>query len=497
MFFACVLFSLFRSEAAWNERSKTTIPIDAATTRTSAPWSLRSRDAESLRNFSRGVSAIAKFDFEFAQSKFQSVLNASAASNSQNAATFVSCESGGNELTRVFDDYFGEIVAWASAVRRNSKLLHSVKSATPRVFVAGLLHDSCELIRHYVVEGLKFIFIYGGDESFENVLVSLYSSGDGDCTGPTLEAFKELLDAIGVPNEIETRGRQRTPSVARIDFLQGIRNAVMKPLYLSEKSFDEVIFLSDAFFCAGDVVRLLRHTEASIKCGLDFDGTTNAMKFRDTWVAHDMNGRMFTKEFPFVHDVVSSGALNDGAPFQVSCCWNGLLTLCANVFTDLGARFRRSLDDTECHAAETELICHDFAALGYPKMLVDPQVTVTYTKAEYVALSNSRFDARSYSLRRTDLFANESIDTLKTWENRPSSTECAPLDGHVGDHPDRGRVHQVDWNTHYNKAGVPVASEKKVLSLHECTGPAARQCSLSGGKRVPAASTFASPTRAS
>ena len=63
----------------------------------------------------------------------------------------------------------------------------------------------------------------------------------------------------------------------------------------------------------------------------------------------------------------------DRAPFQVLCCWNGL-TLCANVFTALGARFRRSLDG------------HDFAALGYSKMLVDPRVTVTYTKAEYVAL---------------------------------------------------------------------------------------------------------------
>ena len=124
-------------------------------------------------------------------------------------------------------------------------------------------------------------------------------------------------------------------------------------------------------------------------------------------------------------------------------------------------------------------------------------MTVTYTKAEAVALSNSRFDARSYSLRRTDLFANESIDTLKTWGKSSVKHGAPPLDGHVGDHPDRGRVHQVDWNTHYNKAGVPVASEKKVLSLHECTGPAARQCSLSGGKRVPAASTFASPTRAS
>jgi len=267
----------------------------------------------------------------------------------------------------------------------------------------------------------KFILLYGNDEGFENVFVSLYSSGDGDCTVLTLEAFKELLDAIGVPNVIKTRQRKRIPGTAHIDFLQSIRNAAMEPLYLSDTPYDEVVFLSDAFFCAGDIVRLLRHTEASIKCGLDFDGTTNAMKFRDTWVAHDMSGRMFTQEFPFVHDVVSSHALNGGAPFQVLCCWNGLLTLRATVFIDLGARFRRSLNDTECHAAETEIICHDFAALGYPKMLVDPQVTVTYTNAEYFALSNSRFDAHSYSLRRTDLFANKSIDTLKPWGNRPAT----------------------------------------------------------------------------
>jgi hypothetical protein len=258
----------------------------------------------------------------------------------------------------------------------------------------------------------------------------------------------------------------------------------MEPLYLSDTPYDEVVFLSDAFFCAGDIVRLLRHTEASIKCGLDFDGTTNAMKFRDTWVAHDMSGRMFTKEFPFVHDVVSSHALNGGAPFQVLCCWNGLLTLRAKVFTDLGVRFRRSLDDTECHAAETELICHDFAALGHPKMLVDPQVTVTYTKAEYVALSNSRSSPHSYSLRRTNMFSNESIATVETWAERPSSTECAPLDGHAGDHPDRGRIRHVDWNAHYAEMGVPVASEKKITSLHACDGPSASQCVLSGGKRA-------------
>ena len=478
-----VFSSWFRPFTLVTTRSKTL----AANPKRPSPNSFNVRDAESPRNISRRACVARKFDCQFAQVKFQHVVDACAVGGgSVNAQTSISCDSIFDAPNQIFEGDFSRIHSWASSVRSDSKLVHLVKSATPRVFITGLLHNSCELMYHFVVEVLKFSLIYGDADGFDNVLVSLYSSDTGDCTRSTLEAFKELLDTIGVPNVIETRGRQRPPGKSRIDFLQSIRNEAMKPLYLSEKSFDEVIFLSDAFFCAGDIIRLLRHTEASIKCGLDFDGTTNAMKFRDTWVAHDMSGRMFTKEFPFVHDIVSSRAMNDGAPFQVSCCWNGLLTLRAKVFTDLGARFRRSLDDSECHAAETELICHDFVALGYPKMLVDPQVTVTYTQAEYVALSNSRSSAHSYSLKRTDLFANEPNDTVETWVDSPSITECAPLNGHEGNHPDRGRVHEVDWNIHYSKVGVPVASEKRTISLHECAGPKASDCVLSGGKRVPA-----------
>jgi hypothetical protein len=87
-------------------------------------------------------------------------------------------------------------------------------------------------------------------------------------------------------------------------------------------------------------------------------------------------------------------------------------------------------------------------------------------------------------LRRTNMFSNESIATVETWAERPSSTECAPLDGHAGDHPDRGRIRHVDWNAHYAEMGVPVASEKKITSLHACDGPSASQCVLSGGKRA-------------
>ena len=478
-----VFSSWFHSFVLGTMRSKTLV----ATAKRPIPSSFNVHDAGSSRNVSRQARVLGKFDRQLAQVKFQRVMDACAVGGSSaNAPASISCDSISDQSDEMFEDNFSRIHAWASAVRSDSKLVHLVKSATPKVFITGLLHNSCELVYHFVVEVFKFILIYGDADGFDNVLVSLYSSGTEDCTKSTLEAFKELLDVIGVPNVIETRGRQRLPGKARIDFLQSIRNAAMKPLYLSEKSFDEVIFLSDSFFCAGDIIRLLRHTEASIKCGLDFDGTTNAMKFRDTWVAHDISGRMFTKEFPFVHDIVSSRAMSVGSPFQVSCCWNGLLALRANVFTDLGARFRRSLDDSECHAAETELICHDFMALGYPKMLVDPQVTVTYTKAEYVALSTSRPSAHSYSLKRTDLFANETIKTVETWVDSPPTTECAPLDGHEGNDPDRGRVHEVDWNIHYSKVGVPVASGKRTVSLHDCAGPKASECVLSGGKRVPA-----------
>lgn len=477
----CVVSSLLRAIALGITRSKTLV---ATATRPST-ISLNASYAESPRSTPRRARVIGNFDLQLAQAKFQGVVNACVVGGrSVNARSSTSCDSIFDEPNQMSEVNFSRILAWASTVRSESKLVQLVKSATPKVFIAGLLHNSCELIFHFVVEVLKFILIYGDHHSFGNLLVSFYSSGTGDCTASTLEAFKELLDLIGVPNNIETRGRKKLPGQARIDFLQSIRNAVMQPLYLSEKSFDEVIFLSDTFFCAGDIVRLLRHTEASIKCGLDFDGTVNAMKFRDTWVAHDMSGSMFTKEFPYVYDIPSSRAMDFGAPFQVTCCWNGLLTLRANVFTDLGARFRRSLDESECHAAETELICHDFAALGYPKMLVDPQVTVAYTQAEYNALSASRPSAHSYSLRRTDLFTNESIHTVETWIDRPPSTECAPLDGHDGNDPDRGRVHRVDWNVHYGKVGVPVASEKSTISLHECTGPKASECVLSGGKRV-------------
>ena len=381
---------------------------------------------------------------------------------------------------------FSEIASWAAKVRIESQVLQFVKSKAPRVFLAGLLHDSCEVMRHLSLELLKFVFIYG-EEDLKNVFISIHESGSQDCTPRVLEAFKAFLDSLGVPNDVKTGQQQRLSGISRIDFLQSLRNRALAKMYSSTKRFDEVVFVSDNYFCAGDIVRLLRHTDASIKCGMDFDGTAEAMKFRDTWVAHDMNGRMFSKEFPYVTDDVSIQAMKDRRPFQVACCWNGLTVLRADVFSEIGARFRRSLDSTECHAAETELICHDFTALGHGKVVIDPKVTVAYTKAEYGYLSKAQLSTRSFTLHRTNLLLDtsmEAFDTVKLWTEPPSSTECASLDGHAGDHPDRSNIRNVNWLAHYAQNGIAVALDKQQVMLHSCLGPAARQCSLSGGKRI-------------
>lgn len=100
-------------------------------------------------------------------------------------------------------DDFSEILVWVLVVWCELKLVYLVKLATSRVFVIGLLYNSCVFMYYYVVEVLKFIFLYGNDEGFENVFVFLYLSGDGDCVVLMFEAFKEFLDVIGVLNVIK------------------------------------------------------------------------------------------------------------------------------------------------------------------------------------------------------------------------------------------------------------------------------------------------------
>ena len=138
--FACLFISSVYFYTLWtvHSKSKTRISVDVTAKRASALHSSRFRHVESSRTASRSASPVGSFDFEFAELKFQRVMNASAVGRATTIVlASVSCDSAVNDSARVLTDDFSEIVEWASTVRHGSKLLHSVKSATPRVFITG------------------------------------------------------------------------------------------------------------------------------------------------------------------------------------------------------------------------------------------------------------------------------------------------------------------------------------------------------------------------
>lgn len=377
----------------------------------------------------------------------------------------------------------GAIVAWAERLKARSELLQFVRRTSPRIFVAGLLKNNCELSLHYSVELLKLSFIYG-QSNFQNIFISLYEGGSDahDCTAQVLLFLKEVLAALEVPHSIRVDQESRPPDRARIDFLQEIRNEALAELYSSRREYDEVVYLSDTFFCASDIIRLLRHSEASIKCGMDFSVGGHGAQFYDTWVAHDMTGNMFSNNVPFVQDENSQNALIEQRAFQVSSCWNGITILRAAVFYS-GARFRRSIDSTECHAAETELICRDFRALGHGNIVVDPQVTVTYSREEYIKLRAGLGGQITLGQTALETASPQNIPTISSWQPLPTCDSCAPLDGNPGHDPDRTKIYKFDWHAHYQKHGVPLSHDAST-TIHDCTSTFAVSCNLTRGVRL-------------
>lgn len=375
---------------------------------------------------------------------------------------------------------------WTRSVRRTSELMQYALKVSPRIFIAGLLHQNCNIARGWAIEVLKLALLFTAKHSdFNAVFVSIGESGSSDCTSSVLVALGEILTVMGVPHRVRT-GTTSTPrgdlptrgaSQHRIDFLQRMRNEMLVPLLVhTERTYNQVVFLSDSLFCSSDVVRLLRHNNASIKCGMDYDTPGATPQFYDTWVAHDLTGRALFKPYPHLSVKHDQMKLALQKPVQVSCCWNGLTILEASAFVGSGLRFRRSVigNGEECHAAETELICHDFAALGRPNLLMDPRVRLAYDRPTHAKLS-ARRTCFSDSL--------ESASTVDTWSPLPLTYQCTDLDGNTGRSP-RGLRHWA-WYDFYRRHGVPVAISRNHSTLHECGSAYASSCKLSRGRRVP------------
>ena len=123
----CVFVSWVHSIALGTMRPKTL--VDAS--KRPSPTHFNGPGAESPRN-------IGKFDLQLAKAKFQRVVNSSAVGvSSANAPISALCDSKLDQHNQTFlKDDFSIIHAWATAVKNDSKLVHLVKSSTPKVFIA-------------------------------------------------------------------------------------------------------------------------------------------------------------------------------------------------------------------------------------------------------------------------------------------------------------------------------------------------------------------------
>ena len=362
-----------------------------------------------------------------------------------------------------------------------SDVVKSVTASSRGFYVAALLRNSCKLASHFALEMIKLVLILGAGKR-GHVFISVLESGSTDCSKQVISLLKEILDMSSVPNNIRFGMPSPQGGGTRVDLLQSLRNEVLSDLYSSSHEYDEVVYLNDVYFCASDILRLLRHGSADIKCGLDMETIGNKPEFYDTWVARDMAGKPFSKEFPFVSDPASAEAVKKRLPFQVTSCWNGLAVLKAEAFAK-GVRFRRSISSDECHASECEIICHDFAALGFSRVLVDPNVLVSYDAKTFESLElvSGQVGRDDFNLR---IVSRESVATLEVFRDRPACSVCIPLDGSKGRDPDHSKTYWFNWLSHYQLLGVPVANTPNVTSLHDCTDTFAKSCDLSRGKRV-------------
>lgn len=81
-------------------------------------------------------------------------------------------------------------------------------------------------------------------------------------------------------------------------------------------------------------------------------------------------------------DPESSHRFQRHLPIQVQSCWNGIAILDpAPMYAHPHVRFRMAkLGDGECSASECSLICNDYWAAGYGRIVTVPRVKLAYDK---------------------------------------------------------------------------------------------------------------------
>ena len=323
------------------------------------------------------------------------------------------------------------------------------------------LHDN-ELVLPHIITTLQDFTTFAGPE---NIFLSVFESGSADKTKLILENFMTNLlcnyEIVTSPIFLNVKANHR------IDFLAYVRNKAMTPFYRSSTSagfyeqhlkYDSVIFLNDAYACANDVLELEYQrilNDAGIVGGMDYVHTYHFEMLYDTWVAKDVEGLNFLiKPHDEIHyDEISKKRGSKQLPLQVTCLWNGMVSLNPLPFMN-GYRFRRGhnrqpgqVEPGECASSECQTLCLDFIKMGLSRIVMVPRVKLAYNWATYKAI---KFDNTHFTnkIKAHQPFTEEE-DLQVPFRDFEETFWCQPnYDSHrgsrspKGEHFERYPVHQ-------------------------------------------------------
>ena len=350
--------------------------------------------------------------------------------------------------------------------------------------IALNLYNSEHIMNNLIQELQTVIQFLGVNRS----MVSIYESGSYDNSRPLLTMFARQLEAAGIPNYVSTSVESiNWDKEFRIEALAQVRNKALKPLYMDVESvsvnrtiakFQKLIFLNDVFFCAADVLELVlqqSNSGATMACPLDLEAYPTWQSFYDLWVARTMSGDILYNAFHDYKDGAANTSLSKqerwtlrskywdrkggldlfwkdpigklraskGLPVQVYSCWNGGIAMDTRPFYDYNLKFRTAYPK-ECKESECTLFSKDLWNSGYGKIVIVPNIIVSYEREKFLyfrtkwesLISPSEIVKPMYSdllSVNTSLVVSNEID----WQPIPSLVRCFEL-------PSRG-ARYINW----------------------------------------------------
>eukprot|EP00835_Amoeboradix_gromovi_P000970 NODE_37_length_31305_cov_0.348939.p6 type:complete len:436 gc:universal NODE_37_length_31305_cov_0.348939:5247-6554(+) len=280
-------------------------------------------------------------------------------------------------------------------------------------YLAINLHNNEEVLAHLLTSVNKFIEYVGP----ERVFLSIFESGSTDETKSLLSKFIFIfkcsfkVETSPISNNVENPTKLKKYKNHRIDFLVHVRNKAMNPFYSgvavkkqfaqnyeANLDYDSILFINDIYFCANDLLELEYQrvlNKGGMASGMDYvRSIRNSIIFYDSWVALDRNGYSFrSSNFDNIYrDTESAQRGKEQLPLQVTCAWNGMVSLSTIPFKN-GYKFRRGTNGTpaektpgECSTSECQTLCLDYIKTGSSRIIMVPRVKVAYSWSDYLML---------------------------------------------------------------------------------------------------------------